>query len=277
VVSPANNAAGAPQVWSFQLFAASGGTEFPDIVIRLNNIELKDGTKLSGHRLITVSSAKFAAADTDDGKMHPGRVYRIPAGIVAFDEKDFESVEINGVRWATRNVAEPHTFADNPWDPGRLYQWGMRDGEHRHWHATIPGEPTGLPGSGSPDGWNTIMNAEWTAVNDPCPIGWRLPTGNELFLLAGAGHTPESNWNNTGVNGILFGTEPNQIFLPAVGFRNGAPGPNGDLTHPNRPYYWSSTLLIGEQARYLDLSGTGEISILATFRRDALAIRCVAI
>ena len=32
-------------------------------------------------------------------------------------------VLINGVCWATRNVDAPGTFAENPEDPGMMYQW----------------------------------------------------------------------------------------------------------------------------------------------------------
>jgi len=37
-------------------------------------------------------------------------------------------VVINGVRWATRNVDAPGTFAFSPYEPGMLYQWNRRMG-----------------------------------------------------------------------------------------------------------------------------------------------------
>jgi len=37
-----------------------------------------------------------------------------------------EGVVINGVKWATRNVAAPGTFAANPQDAGMFYQWNRK-------------------------------------------------------------------------------------------------------------------------------------------------------
>ena len=60
-----------------------------------------------------------------------------------------EGVEINGVRWATRNVDTPGTFVRNPSDAGGLFTW--------------------------------------YAAQDACPRGWRLPTIEELQSLRAAG------------------------------------------------------------------------------------------
>jgi uncharacterized protein (TIGR02145 family) len=76
-------------VWSYQLFAQNydtklSSTPFPTIIIRLNNIKLKDDTLVVGARFITI--AKFTTSDGTDG-MHAGRVYRIPPGKLVFDER----------------------------------------------------------------------------------------------------------------------------------------------------------------------------------------------
>ena len=89
------------------------------------------------------------------------------------------SVEINGVRWATRNIDTPGNFARNPESAG---------------------------------GFFTFEEAQ-----NACPRGWRLPTGAELESLrnaAGGEWTAMS-----GVNGRTFGIEPNRVFLPAAGLR----------------------------------------------------------
>lgn len=50
---------------------------------------------------------------------------------------------------------------------------------------------------------------------DSIDDGWRLPTENEFESLISS----KSIWKNiNGVNGRLFGIEPNQLFLPAAGF-----------------------------------------------------------
>ena len=72
----------------------------------------------------------------------------------------------------------------------------------------------------------------WYHAADACPRGWRLPTLQEWEALKGAG----SVWYfRNGVGGRLFGTAPNQIFLPAAGF-DGAHANVGDVG-----FYWSST------------------------------------
>ena len=45
-----------------------------------------------------------------------------------------EGVVINGVKWATRNVDKPGTFAANPENAGMLFQWNRRVG----WSANDP-------------------------------------------------------------------------------------------------------------------------------------------
>ena len=129
-------------------------------------------------------------------------------GLVSCNNATSDSVEINGVRWATRNVETPGTFARNPESAGGFFTW------------------------------DEAQNA--------CPRGWRLPTREELVSLqraAGGKWTARS-----GVNGRTFGIAPNQIFLPAAGLRrpdgalNGA-GIRGNiwssascLYHTGRPY-----------------------------------------
>ena len=121
---------------------------------------------------------------------------------------------INGVKWATRNVDAPGTFAANPEDPGMLYQWNRNIG----WSA-IPSDTT------------------WETANDVCPSGWRVPTVAELGSLAASG----SQWTTqNGVNGRIFGSGDNTIFLPAAGYRNPT---NGALASVGTiGYYWSSTV-----------------------------------
>ena len=62
-----------------------------------------------------------------------------------------ESVVINGVRWATRNVDTPGTFAQNPESAGGFFTW--------------------------------------LEARNACPPGWRLPTFEELQSLNDAGST----------------------------------------------------------------------------------------
>ena len=94
-----------------------------------------------------------------------------------------EGVEINGVRWATRNVDASGTFTRSP--------------EHMGRHFT----------------WQEAQNA--------CPRGWRLPTGAELNALSLVRNIWIES-EREGNAGRLFGVAPYQIFLPAAGFRIGS-------------------------------------------------------
>ena len=57
----------------------------------------------------------------------------------------------------------------------------------------------------------------WADRHNVCPAGWRLPTQEELLLLQDADY----RWTvRSGIAGRLFGMPPNQIFLPAAGWRD---------------------------------------------------------
>ena len=128
-----------------------------------------------------------------------------------------EGVVIGGIRWATRNVDAPGTFAARPQDAGMFYQWNSRVG----WSSSDP-----MVNTNGDNTWEspTITNRDrdrdraWISENDPCPPGWRVPTRREVVNSHRTG-TWTTNWNGTRVSGYVLGTAPNQIFLPAVGFR----------------------------------------------------------
>jgi len=141
-----------------------------------------------------------------------------------------KGVVINGIKWATRNVAAPGTFAAIPQDPGMFYQWNSATG----WRATKPminsnGETEWILSDGN--------NAKtWETSNNICPAGWRVPTKDELTSLAAAA----GEWTITPVDGRIFGKGKNKLFLPAAGFRD---RDNGSLQIAGSGgYYWSSTV-----------------------------------
>ena len=170
-----------------------------------------------------------------------------------------EGVVINGVRWATRNASSFRNFATNPEDFGMLFQWNRR----RAWNSE--NEPV--------TGWTrtTPGGTEWVAENNPCPPGWRLPTDAELESLEEAG----SRWTTRdGVNGRLFGTTPNQIFLPAAGLRSTASGARDNVGSSG--HYWSGTQ--GGAARAMGLGFCEDISgVNHRSRVEGLSVRCVAV
>ena len=155
-----------------------------------------------------------------------------------------EGVVINGIKWATRNVDAPGTFTANPEDFGMFYQWNSNVG----WSASDPLTP-----SDSTSTWNSEWNKrnpdgsinksqKWQTTNNVCPAGWRIPSKQELEKLVAAG----SVWATVnGINGRLFGSGDNTIFLPAADCRMLSDGSRPmyikDGALPRMGSYWSRT------------------------------------
>ena len=188
-----------------------------------------------------------------------------------------EGVVINGVRWATRNVDMPGTFAETPESVGMFFQWNNK----RAWSAVDE----------RVEGWRGIeaRGTAWYAENDPCPAGWRVPTHEELQSLVDA----ENEWvTQNGVYGRLFGTAPYQVFLPVTAWRRGR-GMLGGINAGG--FYWSSTMsnplietlafetLAFRTAYFLQVlneyNECGYIGywVSSTNRANGFAIRCVSI
>jgi len=152
-----------------------------------------------------------------------------------------EGVVINGVKWATRNVDAPGTFAANPEDAGMFYQWSR----NRGWSATDP-----MIDSNGGTTWYSFTpppaGTTWTTDNNVCPFGWRIPTDAEIQSLITSG----SQWiTQNGVNGRIFGSGDNTIFLPIAGYRSYTGGVlNGASSLGS---YWSSTRYGSSNAYYL--------------------------
>ena len=174
-----------------------------------------------------------------------------------------EGVVINGIRWATRNVNTPGTFARNPESAGMFYQWNSRIG----WSSVNP-----LLSSDGNTTWNIIQatGISWETDNDPCPTGWRVPTIDELNSLRNTVHI----WTTiNGVNGRLFGNAPNQVFLPAAGLRDGSEGVLQDVNAWGS--YWSSTQSGSNAARGLFFMMTS-VFMGDNDRISGYSVRCVA-
>lgn len=177
--------------------------------------------------------------------------------------KEPECVEIAGVCWATRNVDTPGTFAQNPENFGMFYQWNRNVG----WSSTNP--MVNSNGGTTWDGSNPSRT--WNTANDPCPVGFRVPTEPELVSLLNSGSTWTTDWNGTGVEGSIFGSGANTIFFPAAGYRNSV---GGSYTYYPTCYYWS-TRYWGSGARYLSVGSFFERINDMSDLRTAYSVRCV--
>ena len=143
-----------------------------------------------------------------------------------------QGVVINGVKWATRNVDAPGTFAANSEDAGMFYQWNSKIG----WSSTDP-----MINSSGGSTWNNSdpTGDTWETTNDPSPKGWHIPTLAEIQTLLD-NKKQRFDWTTVnGINGLKITdtTTGNSIFLPATGTRM----MDGALLNVNNwGNYWSS-------------------------------------
>ena len=143
-------------------------------------------------------------------------------------------VLINGVVWATCNVAAPGTFAANPEDAGMFYQWNRNIG----WSVTNP-----MTNSNGGTIWDNSFPSgdSWAKSNDPSPSGWRVPTREEQQTLLDTDKVT-SEWTTlNGVTGKKFTDKATgaSFFLPAAGRRSLNDGTL--LSNGSSCYYWSRT------------------------------------
>jgi hypothetical protein len=121
-------------------------------------------------------------------------------------------VVINGVKWATRNTGADGKFVSSREEVG--------------FDESFKSIPYSL-----------------------FPKGWRLPTEAEFASLIKASREIFSEFN--GMHGVLFGTEPNTIFLPSVQVIPGG-------TYMMHRHYWSSTVR-GNYIRTIHMHNTDYI------------------
>lgn len=145
-----------------------------------------------------------------------------------------EGVVINGVKWATRNVDAPGTFAETSESAGMFYQWGINIG----WSSEDP-----LVNSDGGTTWTPTEydGSEWTEDNDPSPKGWRVPTMDDLQKLCDASKVSRT-WSTSPLGytftDIATGAS---MFVPAFGYRNYSNGTISGRVGMPLGNYWSST------------------------------------
>ena len=180
-------------------------------------------------------------------------------------------VVINGVKWATRNVDKPGTFAATPESTGMFYQWSRRVG----WSAKDP-----MINSNGGTNWDATVpeGVIWKKSNDPSPAGWRIPTLSEIGKLRDENKV---NFEWTTINGIsgrrfTDKTTGNSIFLPAAGCRYPE---NGKLNLSNTGSfggYWTSTQISVGNASAFEFRGSNSMGITVEPYTFGINVRSVA-
>jgi uncharacterized protein (TIGR02145 family) len=201
---------------------------------------------------VTIGTATITVTTQDGGKTEICNVTVISAGEYG--------VVIDGVRWATRNVDAPGTFAASPESAGMFYQWNRKKG----WAST-----------GIVSDWDNSLpdGTTWEKANDPSPSGWRVPTYAEIQSLVNTSKVTLTWTIQNSIGGIKF-TDKNTgkfIFLPAAGFRES--GDKVDFVGTGLRY-WSSTQHSDDGSYVLDRGGY--VSFAAYGKYFGLSIRPVA-
>jgi len=164
--------------------------------------------------------------------------------VTVYDCFSQDYVTFDGVKWATRNVDQPGTFAAKASDAGMLYQWNRKIG----WSPTDP--LVNSNGSTQWDGSNPT-GSSWEADNDPSPAGWRVPTYEEANALIRVTAGKRRIAIVNGIRCYLFGAAENSLLLPAYSAR----GTNGNLPWLTNEAatFWTSTEYNADGAYTLDL------------------------
>ena len=180
------------------------------------------------------------------------------------------SITINGVVWAACNVNAFGTFTAAPEEIGCLFQWGRPTA----WLVT-GGDPVSSPAGATWDS-STPDGSIWEAANDPCPVGWRVPSSSEQAALLKGGKVTNEWTTLNGVNGQKFtdNTSGASIFLPAASARDydGTLYETVDLGR-----YWSGSPDSYYFPEYADLIlfPTPFPCIARSIRAGAYSVRCV--
>lgn len=180
-----------------------------------------------------------------------------------------------GKIWMDRNLGAAQAATSNTDVDayGDLYQWGRGADGHQCRTSTInfnlsstdqPGHGDFIVGSAD---WRSPVNSSlWqgvNGVNNPCPLGYRLPTEAEL--------EDESNsWNTLNASGAFS----SPLKFPLSGRRQSS---NGDLIDVGvDASYWSNSAVSPTSAssKALYIANTTSFTF-TSFRADGRAVRCI--
>lgn len=220
-----------------------------------------------------------------------------------------KGVTIEGVVWAPVNCG---TDEGHPY--GLLYQWGRRKGQgyndgNDFTTESAPAlvderiEPVDGQKEEKKDNFylsKRAFNNDWSSVlddamwnsgtnsnavkttNDPCPEGWRIPTGLEFESLVSR-NTKKYPLTPVEYGGLLghwlcgkaeyVEGMQDAIFLPAAGQRDGYDGECGE--RGLSCYYWSSNVAGVYAVFYSLLYNTESIGVGGGSRSKGQSVRCV--
>ena len=180
-----------------------------------------------------------------------------------------------GECWMDRNLgaSQVATSSTDANSYGDLFQWGRHDDGHQDRSSSTTSTNSDSPGHGDfitegnfPYDWRStqddnLWNGE-SATNNPCPSGWRLPTGTEWEAEITTDFTSP---NAAGAFGSV-------LKLPMAGYRSKADGSFAVVGA--RGLYWSSTPY-SNSARYLNFNSISSTNTPTGSRGEGFSVRCL--
>ena len=226
---------------------------FENLIISLNNEkqklqeqikDLKADLKFKGNKL---DQNQFSVDSLTELNI---KLIRFPKGLIFCNKQPTEVVDIynpvTGKTWMDRNLGATRA-AISPTDKaayGDLFQWGRAADGHQCRNSAItstlsstdqPNHPIFIiyaTGSKSVN-WRSSQNDNlWqgvSGVNNPCPLGYRIPTKTEL-------ESELKSWSETNSTGAF----KSPLKLPLSGFREFDKGLSEKVDMVGT--YWSSTV-----------------------------------
>ncbi len=184
------------------------------------------------------------------------------------------TVYSSGHEWMDRNLGASRvaTSSTDTDAYGDLYQWGrFTDGHEKRTSGTtstnadsdVPGHSNFILEGTSPCDWRASQNDNlWQAasgINNPCPVGFRLPTETEL-------EAERVSWGSNNAAGAFA----SPLKLVVAGYRGHS---YGTIYSAGSGGYWSGTVG-GVYSRYLTFD-SGNAYMYGNHRAYGFSVRCL--
>ncbi len=183
------------------------------------------------------------------------------------------------------DIAQQATASDDHNAYGSLFQWGRKADGHEliTWidavtgigtngttstNSDIPSDALYIIETSSPYDWRVTQdNTLWaleSSTNNVCPVGYRVPTGEELNL-------ERELWGSNDRAGALAST----LVMSTAGLRDNYDGRVGE--EGGSGYYWASTFALqaDEGSEYLSFSASNAILSFLGRRATGMSVRCI--